>query len=668
MQSAPLWVACLAVLSSPGSVHTPTSWSPDGRWVAYTIAVRPMDEVLKPGWIWAVDSDAEPISDGRELQSGRPVSGLTYRLWATRVDSGESVLLEESRGPLTSPGWSPDGTSLAFGRSVLEGGGRARFQVVIQDAPDHQRVLQNQPVELDETDAARLHALTILWSPAGRQLAVPTFQPRGLAILRADNGRLLEKLENAYFPAWSPDGGKIAFYIGGEGGGLYVVDSNFGPPRLYLADIGQQTQAPVWSRDGQTVLVVRRRSLKAKADPDADQAELIRVRIDGGPVEKVYPPSDNPGGSEGTLSGVSFAVDHDGEELFYAPTVSGRETIITWYRFRERETRKPFNPFDVTVPMGALAVSPKGKWLALRVGPLDAASPPALCDPDTEKLVPLVPDDATRLEWLATIVSTAKGILRLQFPGPVVEGQTIERATLLPEPGEIASQQQAYFRLRRLARIGRPLCDRPAADSESQTILDEAKLFFDYLGQDYSAALSSLEAVERRTTHPDRRLRLLSLRAQIYLGRGDAERAGATVAYLRSVQSRPPLRYELTAAGPSLSEAAAPARLWPDFLADRAEALKHALAAGKGNDDADVANPDAPQPGLGLDPRDPGDPNPNRDEPVIPFRIERMDIEGLNRGLPRLEGPPPPRLFERPFAPPIAPRPLPPAPGPAPKL
>ena len=33
-----------------GCLHTPMCWSPDGRWLAYTVAVRPRAEILTPGW------------------------------------------------------------------------------------------------------------------------------------------------------------------------------------------------------------------------------------------------------------------------------------------------------------------------------------------------------------------------------------------------------------------------------------------------------------------------------------------------------------------------------------------------------------------------------------------------------------------------------------------
>src|SRR5690348_1534515 len=112
-------IASLAVL---GCLHAPVLWSPDGQWLAYTLCSR-------PGWLFETGGDGDP---GRSASIPARRAPLRYRLWATRAESSESVLLEESRGPLTSPCWSPDGLALAFGRLVPEEEGRARFEIVVQ--------------------------------------------------------------------------------------------------------------------------------------------------------------------------------------------------------------------------------------------------------------------------------------------------------------------------------------------------------------------------------------------------------------------------------------------------------------------------------------------------------------------------------------------------------
>ena len=225
-----------------------------------------------------------------------PVAPLLYRLWATRAESGESVLLEESRGPLTSPSWSPDGLALAFGRLVPEEEGRGRFEVVIQEAPDRKRVVLARPVNEFHARATELPGLGLAWSPDGRYLAVPLFQQTlCLGIIRADNGRVLKVIEDAYLPAWSPDGTKLAFVQGSDAESLHYIEHDFGPPR-HLADIGQTSQAPVWYRDSRSVAVLARRTAQLRRrEPPAQQIDLLRVQIESGQIELINNLLSEPG-------------------------------------------------------------------------------------------------------------------------------------------------------------------------------------------------------------------------------------------------------------------------------------------------------------------------------------------------------------------------------------
>ncbi|HEV3121432.1 MAG TPA: biopolymer transporter Tol [Isosphaeraceae bacterium] len=572
-------------------------------------------------------------------EAGGPIS--RYRIWATRAETAESVLLEDSAGPLTSPGWSPDGSALAFGRLVAEAAGRARFEIVVQDAPRHQRVIQSVAVEAfrAEADAEGLPALSVAWSPDGRYLAVPQLKPNGLAIVRVDNGRVLKAVDGGYMPSWSPDGVKLAFYRDQDPVGVYCLDSSLSAPQK-LAEVGRGgQQPPSWTRDSRAVVVVQSKVMRTAAGFSIEQVDLVRLRVDQGRPERLKSLTDDPAGRPKAFRGVTFTFDRDAEELFLSVAYDAQPSCITWVRPRENAVYKVFNPFHVSVPISSVAVSPAGKHLAMRVGPRKTFTPPALCDLETEKLIPLVPDDAARLEWLATIMATARTIMRGQVPGPVIGGgppahelaqpakleqltgrkrrialrhmtdpQVPDRPTALLVPGEMPRQQEAALALRRLGQIGRTVCDRPAeappADAEFQTLLDEARLFCDYLQDDYKAALADLEAVDRHTVDPDHRLRLMGLRAQIYLGLGDSERAAGTAAYAQANQAHPMRRLEMTPSGPTLTTEPTNAGRWAEFLVQKAESLRGGGKLWATDDDPNVnTNADAPTPGFGLDPQ-----------------------------------------------------------------
>ena len=646
-----------------GCLHAPVLWSPDGRWLAYTMAVRPGPPSLTPGWIFETGREAErPLSWGD--QAPRPAAAI-YRLWATRADTGASVVLEESRGPLTSPCWSPDGKVLAFGRLVPEDDGRARFEVVVQEALDRKTVLFQRPCRELSDKSVDLPSLAPAWSPNSSYLAVPVFQHApGLALIRADNGRLLKEEKDAYFPSWSPDGTKLAFLGGGDAESLYILDDNFGPAR-HLAEIGQASQPPIWSRDGRSVAIVTRaRSQRDLAHP-TQQSDLVRVQVETGRVETLTLNSD-PGDRDKTYYGASFSFDRDGEELFYTIDIEGQPSVITWFQPRTQVTHKKFNPLDSTIRVGSLALAPTGGTLAFRAGPQGHLSPPAVYDLAANTVTPIVPDDAARVEWITTLIGAARPLLRGSLPPAMVAGRVVERPTLLPIPGEFASNQELTLRLRRLGRIGRSLCDRPAdapsASPALEALLDEARLFFDVLREDYPSALASLEAFEARVTDPEQRLRLLSVRAQIFLGQGQFGRASETIAFLQSIPQGEPRRVEMTPAGMRMTSDDDPTGMkhtpepvsgqgWPSYLALRAKDSAQELAGDTERAEAPPGhrNPDALEllpPGAAI----PFVPHLERFAPAVipPQDVRVVEPPGmLDRRpqpphLPRFRRPPPP--------------------------
>ncbi|MHC5541168.1 outer membrane protein assembly factor BamB family protein, partial [Singulisphaera rosea] len=371
---------------------------------------------------------------------------------------------------------SPDGKTLAFGRLVAEDEGHARFEVVVQESPERKRILLKHALETYPVRASELPSLAVVWSPDGRYLAVPLLQQTlAVAIIRADNGRILKMVEDAYFPAWSPDGTKLAFVRGTDPATLLFLDTNFGAPRV-LADIGKTNQAPVWFK--QSILVVARRGGGAKGNALMRRSELLRVPIDGSKVEAI--PLVDTADRDKQFLGASFGFDREGDNLFYAVDILGEPSVVTWYLPRTKETYKRDNPIDFKVRVGAFAVAPNGKTVALRAGHPDDYLPPGLWDPVSHRLSPMVADDSARVEWVLTLVAGAKSLLGDYLPATVNgPGRTIERPSVLPIPGEISSTPEVLTRLQRLARIGRPLCDRPASSPpvEPEVVTSRSRCF-----------------------------------------------------------------------------------------------------------------------------------------------------------------------------------------------
>ena len=222
---------------------------------------------------------------------------------------------------------------------------------------------------------------------------------------------------------------------------------------------------------------------------------MIRLRVDTGQSETIRSlATDAVLGRDRSVEGVSIAFD--GENLFCSTVVEGSPHVITWYHPRENEVYKKFPILDFSAPMGSLSISPDGSTLAARVGAIDRLGAPALCDlesPDLRSRL-IAPDDASRVEWIATLVTSARSILA-SLPTASADPKSpstsrLDRPTLLPILGEFDLNSEPMIRLRRIGRLGRPLCDRPAnapaAEPAVEAVLDEARLFFDYLAENYA--------------------------------------------------------------------------------------------------------------------------------------------------------------------------------------
>ncbi len=308
--------------------------------------------------------------------------------------------------------------------------------------------------------------------------------------------------------------------------------------------------------------------------------------------------------------------------------------MIVWYHPRENEVFKRFAMLDFSIPMGSLSISPDGSCLAARVGVADHLGAPALCDLESQdpRTRLIAPDDSSRLEWIASLVKSARSILATlptASADPKSPSSTrLDRPTLLPVTGEFDLNSEPILRLRKIGRLGRPLCDRPAGlpDPEPAVadLLDEARLFFDYLSENYTPALRALETLEARLESPEQRTALLSVRAQIDLATGHVDRAGETISFLRSLARKPARRIEWDGTGYTLTDVdreRGGGRGWPDYLAWRALKVREALR----DDGEDFhVNPDAPRFNFGLDPFLPraNPPFPDRPflEPPVPPR------------------------------------------------
>jgi TolB protein len=226
--------------------------SPDGRTIAYVVGVEPTRD------IWLMDADG---SNQR-------------RLTTHPADDSD-------------PAWSGDGRSLAFASRR----GDVEYDDIIE--------IRDRGSGLREEDARKITARFAIenfpeWAPSGRRLAIASNHlgaNRDIFTIDADDPDVLLRrtatFDYDFQPAWSPDGGTIAFYrrpfcascYATRGmADLMLMDSRGENVRRLTNTPARDEIDPDWSPDGRWIVFA--------AGP-RDEDELFARRISSGKVERL---------------------------------------------------------------------------------------------------------------------------------------------------------------------------------------------------------------------------------------------------------------------------------------------------------------------------------------------------------------------------------------------
>lgn len=279
--------------STDGSPVRP-AWSPDDRTIRFTLE----DATTGAHSIWEIASDGTGLRQILPLRAdpdARFADGASSGVWSPdgrfffyRALRGTESQLEAIPWPDTSspipiqvyasslslgpPVFSPDGSRLFF----------EAHQEGLREAARYQRETQRFVPAFPGVPATYVH-----YSPDGEWITYVTPPESILWRSRFDGSERLQLTRppvTAFTPAFSPDGGRIAFDFGNSAqqDRIFVLDRDGGVPRPVVKGSASH---PCWFPDGKSLLFARR--TEDKTNTDGHTMQLFRIDLETGEVTPI---------------------------------------------------------------------------------------------------------------------------------------------------------------------------------------------------------------------------------------------------------------------------------------------------------------------------------------------------------------------------------------------
>ena len=236
--------------------------SPDGQWVAFYSLVDPEGHVQVArtdgsGVVRQVTGDSAIDRVPRWSPDGRWIAFFSTRsghleIWRVRPDGSELQQLTHGGGSYFA--WSPDGSRMATFHNVEEQADAGDVYLFDPNRPWNEQTLEHLPA----FGSPAWRFWVSAWSPDGARLAafVGPGTTRGIGVYSIASRRYELLTDFGEFPAWLPDSRRILFVSGGKA--FYTVDTRTKEvKRVFSA--GRDIIAPArLTRDGRRLYFIRR--------------------------------------------------------------------------------------------------------------------------------------------------------------------------------------------------------------------------------------------------------------------------------------------------------------------------------------------------------------------------------------------------------------------------
>ncbi|HST05998.1 MAG TPA: hypothetical protein VLQ48_14865 [Chloroflexia bacterium] len=263
-------------------------------------------------------------TDGRIMFIRRSTDGKNRDIFVVNADGSDQEQVTSGIFIEGTAAWAPDGQHIIAQVSMNSVSTIARFAV----GPDNrstEQVLLTADIKADSAFPA--------WSPDGKKVAFQSKRDGDLSqvfVMDADGNNKARVSDGTGFdgqPAWSPDGKSIAYaggaqQVSGAEREIYVVPASGGTP-VQITNAGSSLTTPVWSPNGNQIMclqIVGERDYKILI-MNADGSNL-RTLFEGGAISGI---SFSPDGS----SVLFYNIGDQGEAVHTVTVDDGTDTSIT---------------------------------------------------------------------------------------------------------------------------------------------------------------------------------------------------------------------------------------------------------------------------------------------------------------------------------------------------